>query len=291
MQMRQLKVTQSITNRESASLEKYLQEVARIPMLQDQEEEILAKRIKKGDRNAKDRLVAANLRFVISVAKQFQNQGLSLSDLINEGNIGLIKAAERFDASKGFKFISFAVWWIRQSILLALVTQSRMVRLPQNRVELNSKIGHAISQLEQEFERAPEAIEIAQLLNVDAEEVEASLCGSGKHISVDAPVCEGEDSSIVDNMMDVNAPIANHHLDHLESLKTEVSRCLNDLTQRQKEVLCFFYGINQDAALSLEDIGNHFKITRERVRQIKEKAISRLQNTRQSQLLRCYLGV
>jgi RNA polymerase primary sigma factor len=289
--MRQLKITRSITNRESQSLEKYLQEIGRVPLVSSDEEVALASRIRHGDQTALDRLVAANLRFVVSVAKQYQNQGLTLSDLINEGNLGLIKAAQRFDETKGFKFISYAVWWIRQSILQALAEQSRIVRLPLNKVGLSNKVSKAFQQLEQEFEREPTPQELADLLNVDLEDVAATLGFSNRHVSMDAPISDGEDGSLIDLMENPNAESANRKVDYSESLRTEINRSLNTLTERQKQVLCFFFGIGLDNPLSLEDIGHHFHLTRERVRQIKDKAISKLQSSSKCRLLKSYLGV
>lgn len=290
MSMRQLKITKSITNRESQSLEKYLQEIGRVELITPEEEVQLAIRIKQGDQKALDRLVAANLRFVVSVAKQYQNQGLTLSDLINEGNLGLIRAAQRFDETRGFKFISYAVWWIRQSILQALAEQSRIVRLPLNKVGLTNKISKAFSQLEQEYEREPTPEELADILEMETDEVAASLNISGRHVSMDAPVADGEENSLMDLMVNPNADQANTRLDHYESLKMELSRSLNTLTERQKEVLCYFFGIGVDNPLSLEDIGQRFHLTRERVRQIKDKALAKLQSASRSKLLKVYLG-
>lgn len=290
MSMRQLKITKSITNRESQSLEKYLQEIGRVVLITPEEEVQLAIRIKQGDQKALDRLVAANLRFVVSVAKQYQNQGLTLSDLINEGNLGLIRAAQRFDETRGFKFISYAVWWIRQSILQALAEQSRIVRLPLNKVGLTNKISRAFNQLEQEYEREPTPEELADVLEMETDEVAASLSISGKHVSMDAPVADGEDGALIDLMVNPNAEQANTRLDHHESLQTEIHRSLSTLTERQKEVLCYFFGIGVDSPLSLEDIGHRFHLTRERVRQIKDKALAKLQNASRSKLLRVYLG-
>lgn len=290
MSMRQLKITKSITNRESQSLEKYLQEIGRVELITPEEEVQLAIRIKQGDQKALDRLVAANLRFVVSVAKQYQNQGLTLSDLINEGNLGLIRAAQRFDETRGFKFISYAVWWIRQSILQALAEQSRIVRLPLNKVGLTNKISKAFSQLEQEYEREPTPEELADILEMETDEVAASLNISGRHVSMDAPVADGEENSLMDLMINPNADQANTRLDHYESLKMELSRSLNTLTERQKEVLCYFFGIGVDNPLSLEDIGQRFHLTRERVRQIKDKALAKLQSASRSKLLKVYLG-
>ncbi len=291
MSMRQLKITKSITNRESQSLEKYLQEIGKVSLVNTEEEVLIAARIRQGDQQALDRLVGANLRFVVSVAKQYQNQGLSLSDLINEGNFGLIRAAQRFDETKGFKFISYAVWWIRQSILQALAEQSRIVRLPLNKVGLSNRVSKAFSQLEQEFEREPTSQEIAEFLDLDTEEVNATLGFSHRHVSMDAPLGEGEEISMIDLMPNPNAELANQKIDHQESLKTEISRSLSTLTIRQKEVLCYFYGIGIDNPLSLEDIGHHFSLTRERVRQIKDKALLKLQSSSRCMLLRGYLGI
>ena len=290
MSMRQLKITKSITNRESQSLEKYLQEIGKVELITPEEEVQLAIRIKLDDQRALERLVNANLRFVVSVAKQYQNQGLTLSDLINEGNLGLIKAAQRFDETRGFKFISYAVWWIRQSILQALAEQSRIVRLPLNKVGLSNRISKAFSQLEQEFEREPTAEELADLLELDREEVAATLGVSSRHVSMDAPISDGEDGSLIDTMENPNAESASNNLEHHESLRTELGRSLSTLTERQKEVLCYFFGIGIDSALSLEDIGHRFHLTRERVRQIKDKAIAKLQNASRCKLLRVYLG-
>lgn len=290
MSMRQLKITKSITNRESQSLEKYLQEIGRVELITPEEEVQLAIRIKQGDQRALDRLVAANLRFVVSVAKQYQNQGLTLSDLINEGNLGLIRAAQRFDETRGFKFISYAVWWIRQSILQALAEQSRIVRLPLNKVGLTNKVTRAFNQLEQEYEREPTPEELADVLEMETDEVAATLSIGGRHISMDAPVSDSEDGSLIDLMVNPNADQANTNLDHHESLKTEITRSLNTLTERQKEVLCYFFGIGIDNPLSLEDIGHRFHLTRERVRQIKDKALAKLQSTSRSKLLKVYLG-
>jgi RNA polymerase primary sigma factor len=291
MSMRQLKITKSITNRESQSLEKYLQEIGRVDLITAEEEVILAVKIKQGDQVALDRLTKANLRFVVSVAKQYQNQGLSLSDLINEGNLGLIKAAQRFDETRGFKFISYAVWWIRQSILQSLAEQSRIVRLPLNKVGLTNKINKAYSQLEQEFEREPSAEELSKLLEIPTEEIEATLSSSSRHLSMDAPFSEGEDGSMMDVYRNPNAESADSNIEHNESLKDEIERSLSILTIRQKEVLVNFFGIGVDNPLSLEDIGERFGLTRERVRQIKDKAILKLRTTGRSKLLKNYLGV
>lgn len=290
MSMRQLKITRSITNRETQSLEKYLQEIGKVPMISAQEEVELASKIRNGDQLALNRLVGANLRFVISVAKQYQNQGLTLSDLINEGNLGLIRAAQRFDETKGFKFISYAVWWIRQAILQALAEQSRIVRLPLNKVGLSNRITKAFHQLEQEFEREPTPQELAELLDIELEEVAASLGFSTRHVSMDAPISDGDEGSMIELMENPNAESASLKMDYSESLKTEINRSLNTLTERQKQVLCFFFGIGLDNPLSLEDIGHHFHLTRERVRQIKDKAIAKLQTSNRCRLLKSYLG-
>ncbi|HEY4061181.1 MAG TPA: RNA polymerase sigma factor RpoD/SigA [Puia sp.] len=289
--MRQLKITKSITNRESQSLEKYLQEIGKVELISPEEEVKLAIRIKQGDQKALDKLTKANLRFVVSVAKQYQNQGLSLPDLINEGNLGLIKAAQRFDETRGFKFISYAVWWIRQSILQALAEQSRIVRLPLNKVGLTNRIQKAFSHLEQEFEREPSAEELAELLELDIEEVSSTLGISGRHISMDTPLSEGEDNTLIDVMINPNAELANTNIEHKESLKQEIDRSLRTLTERQKEVICFFFGIGVDHPMSLEDIGDKFNLTRERVRQIKDKAITKLRSNSRSKQLRTYLGI
>lgn len=288
--MRQLKITKSITNRESQSLEKYLQEIGKVDLITPEEEVKLARLIKQGDQRALDRLTKANLRFVVSVAKQYQNQGLSLPDLINEGNLGLIKAAQRFDETRGFKFISYAVWWIRQSILQALAEQSRIVRLPLNKVGLTNRIQKAYSQLEQEFEREPSAEELATVLEMDIEEVSATLGIAARHVSVDTPLAEGEDNTLLDVLENPNAAKTDNELDHTESLKVEIERSLKTLTERQKEVICYFFGIGVDHPMSLEDIGEKFSLTRERVRQIKDKAITKLRTVNRCKLLRTYLG-
>jgi RNA polymerase primary sigma factor len=290
MSMRQLKITKSITNRESQSLEKYLQEIGKVELITPEEEVRLAALIRQGDQRALDRLTKANLRFVVSVAKQYQNQGLSLPDLINEGNVGLIKAAQRFDETRGFKFISYAVWWIRQSILQALAEQSRIVRLPLNKVGLTNRIQKAFSTLEQQFEREPSAEELADMLQMDLEEVSATLGISARHVSMDTPLSEGEDSTLIDVLINPNAEKTDEELDHNQSLKTEIDRSLKMLTERQKEVICYFFGIGVDHPMSLEDIGEKFNLTRERVRQIKDKAITKLRTTNRCKLLRTYLG-
>jgi RNA polymerase primary sigma factor len=287
--MRQLKITKSITNRESQSLEKYLQEIGKVDLITPEEEVKLAIKIKQGCQTSLERLTKANLRFVVSVAKQYQNQGLTLPDLINEGNLGLIKAAQRFDETRGFKFISYAVWWIRQSILQALAEQSRIVRLPLNKVGLTNRISKAFSLLEQEFEREPTAEELATLLEIDIEEVSATLGMNARHVSMDQPLFDGEDSTLIDVMINPNAISTDNELAKA-SLRTEIDRSLSTLTQRQKEVIRFFFGLGVDHALSLEDIGERFNLTRERVRQIKDKAITTLRGTGRSSLLRSYLG-
>ena len=286
--MRQLKITKSITNRESASLDKYLQEIGKEDLITVEEEVELAQRIRKGDQKALEKLTRANLRFVVSVAKQYQNQGLSLPDLINEGNLGLIKAAEKFDETRGFKFISYAVWWIRQSILQALAEQSRIVRLPLNQVGSLNKINKAFSRFEQENERRPSPEELADSLDLPAEKVADTLRVSGRHISVDAPFVEGEDNSLLDVLVNDDSPIADRTLIN-ESLSTEVERALSTLTERERDIIKLFFGINTQE-MTLEEIGEKFGLTRERVRQIKEKAIRRLRHSSRSTLLKTYLG-
>lgn len=291
MSMRQLKISKSITNRESQSLEKYLQEIGKVELITPEEEVKLALLIKKGDRAALDKLTKANLRFVVSVAKQYQNQGLTLPDLINEGNLGLIKAAQRFDETRGFKFISYAVWWIRQSILQALAEQSRIVRLPLNKVGLTNRISKAYSQLEQEFEREPTADELATFLNIDVEEVSATMSVAARHVSMDQPMGDGDDTStLMDVLVNKNDLGTDNQIAVLDSLQTEIERSLSTLTERQKEVICYFFGLGIDHPLSLEDIGERFSLTRERVRQIKDKAITKLRTTSKCNLLRSYLG-
>ena len=285
--MRQLKITKSITNRESASLDKYLQEIGREDLITVEEEVELAQRIKKGDHAALEKLTRANLRFVVSVAKQYQNQGLSLPDLINEGNLGLIKAAEKFDETRGFKFISYAVWWIRQSILQALAEQSRIVRLPLNQVGSLNKISKALSKFEQENERRPSPEELAEELDIPVDKISDTLKVSGRHISVDAPFVEGEDNSLLDVVND-DSPIADRSLIN-ESLSKEIDRALKQLTPRESEIIKMFFGIGCQE-MTLEEIGDKFGLTRERVRQIKEKAIRRLRTASRSKLLKTYLG-
>ena len=286
--MRQLKITKSITNRESASLDKYLQEIGREDLITVEEEVELAQRIRKGDRVALEKLTRANLRFVVSVAKQYQNQGLSLPDLINEGNLGLIKAAEKFDETRGFKFISYAVWWIRQSILQALAEQSRIVRLPLNQVGSLNKISKAFSKFEQENERRPSPEELADELEIPVDKISDTLKVSGRHISVDAPFVEGEDNSLLDVLVNDDSPMADRSLVN-ESLSKEIDRALSTLTDREKEIIQMFFGIGTQE-MTLEEIGDKFGLTRERVRQIKEKAIRRLRQNSRSKLLQSYLG-
>ena len=286
--MRQLKITKSITNRESASLDKYLQEIGKEELITVEEEVELAQRIKKGDQEALEKLTKANLRFVVSVAKQYQNQGLSLPDLINEGNLGLIKAAEKFDETRGFKFISYAVWWIRQSILQALAEQSRIVRLPLNQVGSLNKINKAFARFEQEHERTPSPEELATELELQKEKVTDTLRVAGRHVSVDAPFADGEDNSLLDVLVNPDSPNADRGLIN-ESLSTEVERALETLTERERDIIKYFFGIGC-SEMTLEEIGEKFDLTRERVRQIKEKAIRRLRHSSRSKLLKSYLG-
>ena len=286
--MRQLKITKSITNRESASLDKYLQEIGKEDLITVEEEVELAQRIRKGDQEALEKLTKANLRFVVSVAKQYQNQGLSLPDLINEGNLGLIKAAEKFDETRGFKFISYAVWLIRQSILQALAEQSRIVRLPLNQVGSLNKINKAFARFEQEHERVPSPEELAQELELPREKVTDTLRVAGRHISVDAPFADGEDNSLLDVLVNPDSPNADRGLIN-ESLATEVDRALETRTERERDILRYFFGIGC-SEMTLEEIGEKFDLTRERVRQIKEKAIRRLRHSSRSALLKSYLG-
>ena len=286
--MRQLKITKSITNRESASLDKYLQEIGREDLITVEEEVELAQAIKKGDRKALEKLTKANLRFVVSVAKQYQNQGLSLPDLINEGNLGLIKAAEKFDETRGFKFISYAVWWIRQSILQALAEQSRIVRLPLNQVGSLNKIGKVLSRFEQENERRPSAEELAEELDIPVDKITDTLKVSGRHVSVDAPFVEGEDNSLLDVLVNEETPNTDGTLMY-ESLSREIDRALATLTERESDIIKMFFGIGCQE-VTLEEIGDKFGLTRERVRQIKEKAIRRLRQGTRSKLLKTYLG-
>jgi RNA polymerase primary sigma factor len=284
-----LKITKQFTNRESQSLDKYLQEIGKVDLLSPEDEIQLAIKIRNGDRSALEQLTKANLRFVVSVAKQYQNQGLSLGDLINEGNLGLIKAATRFDETRGFKFISYAVWWIRQSILQALAEQSRIVRLPLNRVGTLNKIGKAYSSLEQEYEREPNSSELAKELQMDINEVAEALKISGRHISMDAPLTQGEENRLLDIIENEEHPAPDHML-MSESLKAEIDRILSTLSNRESEVIKFYFGLNKEHSLTLEEIGERFNLTRERVRQIKEKAIRRLRHASRSKNLKSYLG-
>ena len=286
--MRQLKITKSITNRESASLDKYLQEIGREELVSPEEEVELAQRIRKGDQEALEKLTRANLRFVVSVAKQYQNQGLSLPDLINEGNLGLIKAAEKFDETRGFKFISYAVWWIRQSILQALAEQSRIVRLPLNQVGSLNKINKALGKFEQENERQPSTEELAEMIDIPKDKIADTLRVSGRHVSVDAPFVEGEDNSLLDVLPNDDSPSADKGLNN-ESLSTEIERALQILTPREREIIKSFFGIGCQE-MTLEEIGERLDLTRERVRQIKEKAIRKLKKPAASKLLKSYLG-
>ncbi|KAB2809816.1 sigma-70 family RNA polymerase sigma factor [Phaeocystidibacter luteus] len=287
--MRQLKITKQVTNRETASLDKYLQEIGKVELITAEEEVELAQRIKAGDQIALEKLTKANLRFVVSVAKQYQNQGLTLPDLINEGNLGLIKAAQRFDETRGFKFISYAVWWIRQSILQALAEQSRIVRLPLNKIGSINKINKAYAQLEQEHERAPSAAEIADMLEMGENDVKESMRNSGRHVSMDAPLVEGEDSNLYDVLNSSDSPNPDEDLMH-DSLRTEIERSLATLTPREGDVIRLYFGLNGQHPMTLEEIGEKFDLTRERVRQIKEKAIRRLKHTSRSKILKTYLG-
>jgi RNA polymerase primary sigma factor len=287
--MRQLKITKSITNRESASLDKYLQEIGREELITAEEEVILARKIREGDQRALERLTRANLRFVVSVAKQYQNQGLSLPDLINEGNLGLIKAARRFDETRGFKFISYAVWWIRQSILQALAEQARIVRLPLNQVGSLNKINKAFSKLEQEYERTPSAEELSEVLDLPEDKIADTLRVSGRHVSMDAPLLAGEENTLLDVLINSDSPRADTDLIK-ESLQREIERSLSTLTERERDVIRLFYGIGMSHEYTLEEIGDKFDLTRERVRQIKEKAIKRLKHSSRSKLLKTYLG-
>ncbi|MFC6999841.1 sigma-70 family RNA polymerase sigma factor [Rufibacter roseus] len=287
--MRQLKISKQITNRESQSLDKYLQEIGKVDLLTPDEEVTLAQRIREGDQFALEKLTKANLRFVVSVAKQYQNQGLSLGDLINEGNLGLIKAAKRFDETRGFKFISYAVWWIRQSILQALAEQSRIVRLPLNRVGSLNKISKSFSELEQKFEREPSPEEIAEVLELTTAEVVDTLKISGRHVSVDAPFVQGEENRLLDVLENDDEETPDSGLMN-DSLRKEVQRALSTLTKREADVITLYFGLNGEHSLTLEEIGEKFNLTRERVRQIKEKAIRRLRHTSRSKALKPYLG-
>ena len=286
--MRQLKITKSITNRESEALEKYLVEIGKEELLSAEEEVELAQRIRKGDRKALERLTRSNLRFVVSVAKQYQNQGLSLADLINEGNLGLIKAAEKFDETRGFKFISYAVWWIRQSILQAIAEQSRIVRLPLNQVGSINKINRMLSKFEQENERRPSIEEISEHIDLPEDKIDEAMHVTGRQISVDAPFVEGEDNSLLDILVNDDAPMADRQL-VMESLQSEIANALQMLSERERNIITAFYGIGQ-SEMTLEDIGNKFGLTRERVRQIKEKAIRRLRSNTKNKILKAYLG-
>lgn len=289
--MRQLKITKQVTNRETASLDKYLQEIGRVDLITAEEEVELAKRIKKGDMKALERLTKANLRFVVSVSKQYQNQGLSLPDLINEGNLGLIKAAQRFDETRGFKFISYAVWWIRQSILQALAEQARIVRLPLNKIGIINKVNRAFAELEQELGRTPTIDELAEVLEVSENDVKASIANTGRHVSMDAPLKEGDEGS--SSMYDVlqNPESNNPEKDLIaESLRSEIERSLNTLKLREADVIRLYFGLGDNPPMTLAEIGLRFDLTRERVRQIKEKGIRKLKNTSRSKMLRAYLG-
>ena len=286
--MRQLKITKSITNRESESLEKYLQEIGKEDMISVEEEVELAQRIRKGDHEALERLTKANLRFVVSVAKQYQNQGLSLADLINEGNVGLIKAAEKFDETRGFKFISYAVWWIRQSILQAIAEQSRIVRLPLNQVGSVNKINRMLSKFEQENERRPSVEEISKEINLPEEKVDEAMSANTRHVSVDAPFSEGDEGSLLDVLINESSPMADRQL-VMESLQAEIKQALRILNERERNVIEAFFGIN-GPEMTLEEIGDKYGLTRERVRQIKEKAIRRLREGTKNKMLKAYLG-
>ena len=287
--MRQLKITKQVTNRETASLDKYLQEIGKVDLITAEEEVELAQKIKAGDQRALEKLTKANLRFVVSVAKQYQNQGLTLPDLINEGNLGLIKAAQRFDETRGFKFISYAVWWIRQSILQALAEQSRIVRLPLNKIGSINKINKTFAHLEQAHERMPSAEEIAAELDMTVEDVKQSLKNSGRHVSMDAPLIDGEDSNLYDVLRSGESPNPDKELLH-ESLRTEIERALETLTPREADVVRLYFGLDGAHSMTLEEIGETFDLTRERVRQIKEKAIRRMKHTSRSKILKTYLG-
>ena len=287
--MRQLKITKQVTNRETASLDKYLQEIGKVDLITAEEEVELAQKVKQGDQLALEKLTKANLRFVVSVAKQYQNQGLTLPDLINEGNLGLIKAAQRFDETRGFKFISYAVWWIRQSILQALAEQSRIVRLPLNKIGSINKINKTYAFLEQSHERPPSAEEIANELDMTINDVKESMKNSGRHVSMDAPLVEGEDSNLYDVLRSGESPNPDKELIH-ESLRTEIERALETLTPREADVIKLYFGLGNHHTMTLEEIGETFDLTRERVRQIKEKAIRRLKHTSRSKILKTYLG-
>ena len=287
--MRQLKITKQVTNRETASLDKYLQEIGKVELITAEEEVELARRIRNGDREALEKLTKANLRFVVSVSKQYQNQGLSLPDLINEGNLGLIKAAQRFDETRGFKFISYAVWWIRQSILQALAEQSRIVRLPLNKIGSINKINKAYARLEQEHEREPDAVEIAEMLDIPEGEVKESMRNSGRHVSMDAPLIQDEDNTLYDVLRSDETNTPEKEL-IVESLRKEIDRAISTLTPREADVIRLYFGLNSKHPMTLEEIGEKFDLTRERVRQIKEKALRRLKHTSRSKNLKSYLG-
>jgi len=287
--MRQLKIIKQVTNRDTQSLEKYLHEIAKVDLISAEEEVSLAQKIKQGDESALEKLTKANLRFVVSVSKQYQNQGLSLQDLINEGNLGLIKAAQRFDETRGFKFISYAVWWIRQSIMQALAEQSRIVRLPLNRIGSINKLNKAYAELEQKFEREPNSEEIAKLLKIDEEDVTVSIKNSGRHVSMDAPLLNEDENNLYDVLRSDESPSPEKELIH-DSLKIEIERAISSLTPREADVLRSYFGLNIKVPLSLEEIAEKYDLTRERVRQIKEKAIRRLKQTSRSNLLKAFLG-
>lgn len=287
--MRQLKITKQVTNRETQSLDKYLQEIGKVSLLTPEEEVSLAQKIRKGDQKSLETLTKANLRFVVSVSKQYQNQGLTLGDLINEGNLGLIKAAQRFDETRGFKFISYAVWWIRQSILQALAEQSRIVRLPLNKIGSINKIHKAFSKLEQDFEREPSPEELANVLEISEDDIKDTLRTSGRHVSMDAPLIQGEENSLLDVLESNDSPNPDSVLIN-ESLRREIERALSTLTAREADVIRFYFGLASEHAMTLEEIGEKFDLTRERVRQIKEKAIRRLKHTSRSKILKSYLG-
>ena len=287
--MRQLKITKQVTNRETASLDKYLQEIGKVELITAEEEVELARRIKAGDKEALEKLTKANLRFVVSVSKQYQNQGLSLPDLINEGNLGLIKAAQRFDETRGFKFISYAVWWIRQSILQALAEQSRIVRLPLNKIGSINKINKAYAKLEQQHEREPDSQEIAEMLDIPESEVKESIRNSGRHISMDAPLIQDEENTLYDVLRSDETNTPEREL-MVESLRKEIDRAISTLTPRESDVVRLYFGLNSKHPMTLEEIGEKFDLTRERVRQIKEKAIRRLKHTSRSKILKSYLG-
>jgi RNA polymerase primary sigma factor len=288
--MRQLRISKSITNRDSQSLDKYLVEIGKIDLINAEEEIVLAQLIRQGDRRALDRLTKANLRFVVSVAKQYQSQGLTLEDLINEGNLGLIKAAQKFDETKGFKFISYAVWWIRQSIMQSIAEKSRIVRLPLNKVGSLNKISKAFSELEQEYEREPSSEELALLLNVTMEEIDATISYSSKHVSVDTPIGENEDGTLLDVMSSSDLDGVSYQMEHHDSLKIELDRSLKTLTEKQSDILKLYFGIDQKSSMSVEDIAYKYNLTKERVRQIRDTAIQRLRTNSKSKLLQKYLG-